>query len=385
MEHRQNSADLPPSGNKSSVDLMEKDVAASTLDMRALAQIVLETVRAPLLVLDNDLEILAASDFFLRVFRLGVEETRGQTLFALDNGAWDIPELRVLMGRLQSHHDVTDDFALAHEFPRMGTRHLLFHARRAPTTGGTPAFILLGIEDVTERLAIEAEKSRLQRRTDELLKQKELLLREMQHRIVNSLQIIASILMLKARTVTSEEARQQLRDAHRRVMSVAAVQEHLNASGRVDVIEIAPYLTKLCASLAESMIGEGAAKIAVVADERAIPSSDAVCLGLIVTELVINALKYAFPNGHDAPAVTVGYEVHGPDWKLSVTDNGVGHPESVGPRKGGLGTALVAALAQQLEAKVAISNSPTGMSISVTHATFVSRSAALTPGGLPRL
>ena len=72
-----------------------------------------------------------------------------------------------------------------------------------------------------------------------------MLLEEMQHRIVNSLQIIASILMLKARAVTSEETRQHLQDAHRRVMSVAAVQQHLHSSGRSDVIEIAPYLSKL--------------------------------------------------------------------------------------------------------------------------------------------
>src|SRR6185437_2853154 len=349
----------------------------SELDARALAQVLLETVRAPLLVLDNNLVILAASDFFHRVFRIGAEDTRGQKLFALDNGAWDIPELHVLMEHLLADHEVTDDFALAHEFPRTGTRHLLFHARRAPGTGGAHAFILLGIEDMTDWRAVEVEKNRLQQRTNELLKQKEMLLREMQHRIVNSLQIIASILMLKARAVNSEEARQQLHDAHRRVMSVAAVQEHLNASGRADAIEIAPYLTKLCASLGESMIGEGHAKIAVVNDEGEDPSGDAICLGLIVTELVINAVKYAFPEHRKSPLVTVRHEIHGPNWKLSVSDNGVGRAEISGPApKGGLGTSLVAALAQQLDAKVATVNSPNGMSISVTHATFVSRPAA---------
>lgn len=346
----------------------------SELDARALAQILLETVRAPLLVLDNKLEILAASDFFHRLFRIGAEETRGQNLFALDNGAWDIPELRVLLEHLLADHDVTDDFALAHEFPRMGTRHLLFHARRAPDTGGAHAFILLGIEDMTERRAIEAEKNRLQQRTNELLKQKEMLLREMQHRIVNSLQIIASILMLKARAVTSDEARQQLQDAHRRVMSVAAVQEHLSVSGRADIIEIAPYLTKLCASLGESMIGDGSAQIEVVTDDGEVPSSDAICLGLIVIELVINALKYAFPQHYKTPLVTVRHEIHGADWKLSVSDNGVGRVENGGPPpKGGLGTSLVAALAHQLDAKVVTLNSPNGMNVSVTHATFVSR------------
>ena len=78
----------------------------------------------------------------------------------------------------------------------------------------------------------------------------------MQHRVANSLQIIASILLLKARTVQSEETRLHLQDAHQRVMSVATVQQQLQASGLNERIEIGLYLTKLCTSLAGSMVGE---------------------------------------------------------------------------------------------------------------------------------
>jgi two-component sensor histidine kinase len=199
----------------------------------------------------------------------------------------------------------------------------------------------------------------------------------MQHRIVNSLQIIASILMLKARAVTSEETRQHLQDAHRRVMSVAAVQQHLHSSRRADMVEIAPYLSKLCESLAESMIGESRpAELKITADDSHVLSATAVSLGLIVTELVINALKYAFPDQAKTASVKVDYEVNGTDWSLSVSDNGVGRPQNGGPAKGGLGTSLVKALAQQLDAKVETVSGPDGMRVSVTNSTFVSRSAA---------
>jgi chemotaxis protein methyltransferase CheR len=347
-------------------------------DPRTLAQIVLETVREPLLVLDNNLEILAASSSFHRAFQISAEETKNRNLFAFDNGAWNIPGLHTLLERSLADHTVVEGFAISEKFPRIGARDLLLHARKVQGTGDQNALILLGFEDVTDRLAVEAEKNELQDRTDDLLKQKEVLLAEMQHRIVNSLQIIASILMLKARAVTSEEARQHLQDAHRRVMSVAAVQEHLHSSGRADQIEIEPYLTKLCVSLAESMIGESRpAKLAVVADKGAVPSADAISLGLIVTELVINALKYAFPDPDKAGLVTVRYEINGAAWKLSVSDNGVGRPEGNGSSaKGGLGTSLVTALAHQLDAQVATLSKNTGMSVSVTHATFVSRAAA---------
>jgi two-component sensor histidine kinase len=347
-------------------------------DARSLAQIVVETVREPLLVLDSTLTILVASSSFHKVFQIDPQDTPGQNLFKLDKGGWDIPALHTLLERSLVDKTVVEGFPVTQEFPRIGARDFLLHARKVMGTDDGHALILLGFEDVTEQRVIEKEKALLQVRTDELLKQKSVLLEEMQHRIVNSLQIIASILMLKARAVTSEETRGHLQDAHRRVMSVAAVQQHLHTSGRADVIEIAPYLTKLCQSLGESMIGESRpARLEVIADAGSAVSADAVSLGLIVTELVINALKYAFPDlGKDA-AVTVRYEVHGTDWKLSVCDNGVGREEAKAPSaKGGLGTSLVQALAHQLDAQVETISGPTGMRVSVTHATFVSRAAA---------
>lgn len=347
-------------------------------DDRSLAQIVMETVREPMLVLNNELRILAASDSFHRTFQLYPEQTYNERLFELDDGAWDIPALHTLLEKSLVNQPVVESFQVIQDFPRVGPRIFLLHARNVRGTDSGYALILLGFEDVTERRAIEKEKKQLQSRTDELLQQKEMLLEEMQHRIVNSLQIIASILMLKARAVTSEETRQHLQDAHRRVLSVAAVQQHLHSSGRSEMIEIGPYLSKLSASLGESMIGESRpARLEVVADHGALPSTDAVSLGLIVTELVINALKYAFPGPAKAGVVTIRFEVNGLDWKLTVSDNGVGRGDSGALlAKAGLGTSLVTALAHQLDAKVMTVNKSTGMSVSVAHATFVSRSAA---------
>ena len=150
-------------------------------------------------------------------------------LFALDRGAWDIPALHTLLERSLVDQTVVEGFLVDQEFPRIGQRIFLLHARKVLDTKVGHALILLGFEDITERRAIEREKESLKKQTDDLLIQKEMLLAEMQHRIVNSLQIIASILMLKARAVTSDETRLHLQDAHRRVMSVAAVQEHLHS------------------------------------------------------------------------------------------------------------------------------------------------------------
>jgi two-component sensor histidine kinase len=196
----------------------------------------------------------------------------------------------------------------------------------------------------------------------------------MEHRVANSLQIIASILMLKARLVTSEETRQHLRDAYQRVMSVASVQSHLHATDGIDQIEVASYLTKLCDSLGASMIGERQPiTLKVVAGEGTIGSAQAVSMGLIVTELVINALKYAFPRDKAGSVVMVTYESKGADWGLVVSDNGVGkQAKDAGGTSGGLGTVIVQALVKQLDARIDISSTPTGVTVAITRASFTS-------------
>jgi two-component sensor histidine kinase len=183
----------------------------------------------------------------------------------------------------------------------------------------------------------------------------------------NSLQIIASILLLKARTVESEEIRLHLQDAHQRVMSVATVQQQLQASGLNESIEVGPYLSKLCASLAASMIGDRRPlAIKVQATSGRAVSAEAVSLGLIVTELLINALKHGF-HGEEEGQILVRYNVQDTGWRLSVSDNGSGPQEAGGePPHTGLGTSIVEALAHQLEATVKKTSGPQGTMVTIT-------------------
>jgi chemotaxis protein methyltransferase CheR len=297
-------------------------------------------------------------------------------LYALDDGKWDIPGVRLLLETIIPQKAATDCFEVEHDFPNIGRRTMLLNARMVTFEDRTKSTILLAFNDITSRRETERQKEELLKHTEELLRQEHVLLREMHHRVANSLQIIASILLLKARAVSSEETRDHLRDAHQRVMSVAEVQTHLHASddssGQID---IKPYLTKLCAGLASSMVGESQPiAIRVIAHEGAIESSAAVSLGLIVTELVINALKYAFPKTRIGALILVTYEIDGQDWKLVVSDNGIGgKAHDPGQSGQGLGTAIVEALAKQLDARVdSVGGSP-GMTVAVTRASFTSR------------
>ena len=240
---------------------------------------------------------------------------------------------------------------------------MLLNARKVFYEEDPHSTLLLAIEDVTERRVSEREVQRQLQRQD-------LLFEEMQHRIANSLQLIASILVLKARTVKSDETRLHLHDTHKRVLSVAAAHKHLQAIEGNDLVDIGPYLGKLCKSLGDSMIDDDrSVSLDVEAQPGSASTSAAVNLGLIVTECVINALKHAFSAKATDGRIRVAYQVEGSGWRLSISDNGAGMSAG-GPHAGkpGLGTSIVNALAEQLEAKVDVGVSPSGTIVSITHA-----------------
>ena len=120
------------------------------------------------------------------------------------------------------------------------------------------------------------------------------------------------------------------------------------------------------------MIGDSRPiSLKVVGEGGSATSRQAESLGLIVTELVMNALKHAFPDEKVKGQITVAYDMAGTNWKLSISDNGIGKPDGVFAQgKSGLGTGIVKALSQQLDAQVETLAGPEGTTVSITHATF---------------
>lgn len=321
-------------------------------------------------MLDKDLRVVAASRSFYRTFKVNRQDVQGRPVYALGDGQWNIPSLRHLLEEILPLRTVMETYLVEHDFDQIGRRTMLLNARGLFDKNDAQTLILLAIEDITERQTAE-------RAAAELLKQTEILLQEMQHRVANSLQIIASILLLKARTVQSEETRLHLQDAHQRVMSVASVQQQLHATRRGDQIQLAPYLSRLCETLAASMISDNRSiGLQVRVKSGSASSTEAVSIGLIVTELVINALKHAFNEGRSSGLIVVSYDVGEKGWRLGVSDNGTGKPEGEPdkPAMPGLGTSIVEALAKQLDARVAVSMTPQGTAVSITHRTLDERS-----------
>jgi chemotaxis protein methyltransferase CheR len=337
----------------------------------ALAQALVENVGEPLLVLDDRLNVVTASSSFYRMFGLSRADVQGCPIYALGDGRWNLAGLRLLLERTALANAPVQVYEVEQDSPGAGRRLLRLTARRMFHDGDFGSMVLLAIEDLTDRRAKDRELT-------ELLQRKDLSLHEMQHRIANSQQLIASILLMTARACCSDETRQHLVDAHRRVLAVAALQQQLQVSEPGGAVELGPYLSRLCETLAASLIGERQ-PISLEVDVTAgtAPSGDAINIGLVVTELVINALKHAFP-GDRGGIVSVTYNGTTPNWRLDVSDNGIGKPDGgVNKASQGLGTSILQALARQLDVRLNVLTSSLGTTASLVHTSPVRPSSTL--------
>jgi PAS domain S-box-containing protein len=324
-----------------------------------LALAVIGSSSAPVVLLDGDLAVVAASASFCAAFGLDRARVLGRPILELGAGEWNVPQLRSLLTATLSGAADIEAYEMDLASPDRGTRNLVLSARMLSYGEGQPPRLMLTVVDTTDARAAERQK-------DDLLREKAILLQELQHRVANSLQIISSVILQSAKRSHSPEARSHLHDAHERVMSVAEVQRQLQAS-TLGEVKLEPYFRQLCQSLGASMIrNRGQLSIDVAVDDSSVRASTSVSLGLVVTELVINALKHAFP-GRRKGRILVTYKAQGPNWTLSVCDDGVGMPKDPRSAKAGLGTSIVEALARQLEARVQVVSARPGTAVSIVH------------------
>jgi two-component sensor histidine kinase len=187
-----------------------------------------------------------------------------------------------------------------------------------------------------------------------------LLLREFRHRTRNDLHSLVGLLRLRARAAPSDAAREGLREAAEHAMALARVHTRLTAADRDDgaSVDTREFVLGLCTDLDAAVAGEGLRAVALVAEAEAhaLDAERAVQLGLVLNEVVTNAIKYAFPEDR-AGTVRVRFAREGEEFVLAVADDGIGllaegelrgAPPAPPPRESGLGTRLLRALAAQL-------------------------------------
>jgi PAS domain S-box-containing protein len=200
--------------------------------------------------------------------------------------------------------------------------------------------------DITERHQQAA-------RVEASLKEKEMLLKEVYHRVKNNLQVIQSMIRLQTRTLTDPIAQQALEDTVRRVRAMGLVHEKLYQSGNLAAVSLPEFVRDLFRQLNETT-GANARRVQLLAEIDAfdVGLDVAVPLGLLMTELVSNSLKHGFPGGREGE-VRVTLKRDGADAVLGVSDNGVGLPPDFDLEKAAsMGLTLAATLARQLRGRL---------------------------------
>jgi len=206
---------------------------------------------------------------------------------------------------------------------------------------------------------LEAEVARrtaeLEERTASLsaaLRQKDIMLKEVHHRVKNNLQVVNSLLTLQASSSDMPLLREALRKGQARIHSMSLVHEELYQSEDLSCIELDSYVTKLCQNLGDML--DERIKIALDVGKIQLSIIQAVPCGLILNELVTNSLKYAYP-GTSTGEVRICISENGSDVFLSVEDDGIGMGETLGAEKpAGLGLTLIMGLADQLSGEFRI-------------------------------
>ena len=299
-----------------------------------------ETVREGLLVLDFDLTIRFANRSFCETFAVAPKDALGRKLYEVGDGQWDIPELHTALKAIISGGKSIEAFEVDRVFPSIGRRIMVLNARKVYRPGNKIQRILLAIEDVTERVRLEREHAIAGERIG-------MLLQELTHRVKNSLQIIAAMVSIEARSHKIGEGKAALERVSQRINALGQLYSKLSKANTIEAVDAATYLDELCRDLIASVHKEGATSIVLETDieSELLPTDRAIPLGLIVNELVTNAVKYGFPGDAKGTVVVTLKRVPGA-LRLTVADNGQG----VDPRRAdsGLGGRLVEGFARQL-------------------------------------
>lgn len=225
-----------------------------------------------------------------------------------------------------------------------------------------------------DKEAAEREVREARDRFEALAAERALLMREVNHRVGNSLQLIASLLTLQSNASRSADVKSALADANGRVLAVAELHRRLYTSDDVQQVAVDQYLTNLVEDLRRSAEHNQLAQLTVNADPIKTHPDRAVAIGVIVNELVTNALKYAYPNGKGP--IRVALKAQSPELAtVSVEDDGIGIAASSRPGSTGLGQRIVTAMASKLNGTIAHDDSHTGTRVTVTFA-YVNASPA---------
>lgn len=231
---------------------------------------------------------------------------------------------------------------------------------------GVPMFRLVALASTGQRSGGAGEQH------DQLLREKDVLLRELQHRVKNNLQMITALIRMEARNVVDGETGERFDRLAGRINSLALLYDLLSREGADDGIDLGVYLSQVASSVMQAHAVEGI-RLDLKVDTWPVSINVAMPTGLVVNEVMTNALKHAFV-GRDGGTITVSSLVSDTGCRVLVSDDGVGLPEGeTWPQSGKLGAVIVQSLKQNAKAKLEVHSGPNeGLRVEI----FFARGAA---------
>src|ERR671918_285344 len=304
------------------------ELEASTMRLRESEEsfrAIFENAGIGISVLDRDTRLLKVNTTMQEMFGYSAAEALNMEL-----AAWTYPEdvlsdmdlfQEVFAGRL-------DRYQVEKRYYRKDGQLLWgrFTATSIKDAAGQPQFVIGMLEDITERKFAEAQIRAGEERLKAALHEKEVLLKEVHHRVKNNLQIIASLLFLQSNQLKDPDDVILFEDTQNRVKSMALIHESLYRTGDLARFNFAHYIDCLCTEILQSY-ADGASHIHLHTelDELIFDVDTAIPCGLILNELLTNALKYAFPDGRPGD-IHIGLRAETGQVTLSLRDTGVGFP-----------------------------------------------------------
>jgi len=272
-------------------------------EARQFAESIVDTVREPLVVLDDQMRVVSANRAFYRTFRVTPEETQGRLLYELGNRQWDIPALKELLESILPQNTSFEDFEVTHDFPHLGRRTMLLNARRLYREGERPHLILLAIQDVTERRQAEQERAELQKRLFQAQKLESIgrLAGGIAHDFNNMLTVImchTELALMK--TDTAHPTRSDLEEVRKAAQRAANLTRQLLALARRQavtprVIDLNDSVGNMIGML-ERLVGEQVKIVWQPADALWPIKIDPSQIDQVITNLAVNA-RDAMPSG----------------------------------------------------------------------------------------
>lgn len=276
-----------------------------------LTQSIVDTIRDPLVVLEDDMTIVTSSKAFLTMFGITAAQTRGRRLAELGQHQWDVPALRHLMEKVLPENKPIESFEIEDDFPGLGRRVFNLNARKISQPGNHAHRMLLVFEDIT---------GRKQRERDAVV-----LTNEISHRIKNNLQVIVGLIAFEAKS-TAAPCIPGYKAMQVRIGAIAQLYDLISHSSRGGTVAVDAYLREIAKNVSASLLGETSGiTLEVKAEALDMDPDRAVPFGLLVNELATNAVRHAFPGG--TGHIVLSVQRAGTQIELVVADDGVGMKE----------------------------------------------------------